>query len=185
MSRDLAIPSRFERNSITSWQYFRGSCQKSLPANSWHSKECKFGPSSRQNLFLFIWKGIPSLLSQRERNSISVQSHKYIDDVLSRFCKISGPAELEIKDTTESIISASYLDFLLSTGRNGQLHTSIYYKGDDFNFYITNFPFPSRNIPSSPAYGVFFTQLIWYARACSSFNCFILKVRRLSSKLLE
>ena len=70
-------------------------------------------------------------------------------------------------------------------GRDGQLHTSIYDKRDDFNFHITNFPFLSSNIPSSPAYGVFISQLIRYARACSSYECFILRARRLSSKLLK
>ena len=95
------------------------------------------------------------------------------------------PAELEIKDTTESTTSASYLDLLLSIGRDGQLHTSIYDKRDDFNFHITNFPFLSSNIPSSPAYGVFISQLIRYSRACSSYECFILRARRLSSKLLK
>ena len=81
--------------------------------------------------------------------------------------------------------SASYLDLLLSIGRDGQLHTSIYDKRDDFNFHITNFPFLRSNIPSSPAYGVFISQLIRYARACSSYECFILRARRLSSKLLK
>ena len=95
------------------------------------------------------------------------------------------PAELEIKDITESTTSASYLDLLLSIGRDGQLYTSIYDKRDDFNFHITNFPFLSSNIPSSPAYGVFISQLIRYARACSSYECFILRARRLSSKLLK
>ena len=70
-------------------------------------------------------------------------------------------------------------------GRDGQLHTSIYDKRDDFNFHITNFPFLSSNIPSSPAYGVFISQLIRYSRACSSYECFILRARRLSSKLLK
>ena len=95
------------------------------------------------------------------------------------------PAELEIKDTTESTTSASYLDLLLSIGRDGQLHTSIYDKRDDFNFHITKFPFLSSNIPSSPAYGVFISQLIRYSRAWSSYECFILWARRLSSKLLK
>ena len=101
------------------------------------------------------------------------------------------PAELEIKDTIESTTSASYLDLLLSIGRHGQPHTSIYDKRDDFNFHITDFSFPSSNIkkntniPSSPAYGVFISQLIRYARACSSYECFILRARRLSSKLLK
>ena len=58
-------------------------------------------------------------------------------------------------------------------------------KRDDFNFHITNFPFLSSNIPSSPAYGVFISQLIRYARACSSYECFILRAARLSSKLLR
>ena len=92
------------------------------------------------------------------------------------------PAELEIKDT-----SASYLDLnsLLSIGRDGQLHTSIYDKRNDFNFRITNFPFLRSYIPSSLAYGVFISRLIRYAQACSSYECFILRARRLSSKILK
>ena len=95
------------------------------------------------------------------------------------------PVELEIKYTTESNTSASYLDLLLSIGRDGKLHTSIYDKRDDFNFHITNFPFLSSNIPTSPAYAIFISQLIRYARACSSYGCFILRATRLSNKLLE
>ena len=83
------------------------------------------------------------------------------------------------------ITSASYLDLLLSIGRDCQLHNSIYDKRNDFNFHNTNFPFLSSNIPSSTAYGVFISQLIRYARACSSYECFILRVRQLSSKLLK
>ena len=37
----------------------------------------------------------------------------------------------------------------------------------------------SSNIPSSPAYGVFISQLIRYARTCSSYECFILRAARL------
>ena len=142
----------------------------------------------KQNLY--------SLCSQPGGNSWRLGSitsaYRYIDDVLSinnpEFENYLGqmyPAELEIKDTTESNSSASYLDLLLSIGRNGQLHTSIYDKRDDFNFHITNFPFLSSNIPSSPAYGVFISQLIRYARACSLYGCFILRATRLSNKLLE
>ena len=90
----------------------------------------------------------------------------------------------DFKDTTESNTSASYLDLLLSIESDGQLRTSLYDKRDDFDFHITNFPFMSSYIPSSPAYGVFISQLIRYARACSSYECFILRAVRLSSKLL-
>ena len=81
--------------------------------------------------------------------------------------------------------SASYLHLLLSIGRDGQLHTSIYDKRDDFNFHITNFPFLSTNIPTSPAYGAFISQIIRYTRACSSYGCLIMRATRLSNKLLE
>ena len=83
----------------------------------------------------------------------------------------------------ESNTSVSYLDLLLSIGRDGQLRTSLYDKRDDSNFHITNFLFLKSNIPSSPAYGVFISQLIRYARTCSSYECFILSAMRLSNKL--
>ena len=86
--------------------------------------------------------------------------------------------------STESNVSASYLDLLLSIERYGQLRTSLYDKRDDFNIHITNRPLLSSNIPSSPAYGVFISQLIRYARDCSSYECFILRAARLSCKLL-
>ena len=109
------------------------------------------------------------------------------------YCKfnliLSGVSNVKYKRTdalsnNKYNTSASYLDLLLSIGRDGQLRTSLYDKRDDFNFHITNFPFLSSNIPSSPAYGVFISQLIRYARACSSYECFILRAMRLSNKLL-
>jgi len=39
-----------------------------------------------------------------------------------------------------------------------------YDKRDDFNFPIVNYPFFESNIPSSPAYGVYMSQLIRYSR---------------------
>ena len=88
------------------------------------------------------------------------------------------------KVTATLIIFCFLLGSLLSISRDGQLPTSLYNKRDDFNFHITNFPFLSSNIPFSPAYGVFVSQLTRYARACSSYECFILRAVRLSNKLL-
>ena len=42
--------------------------------------------------------------------------------------------------------------FYSCNGRDGQLHTSLYDKRDDFNFHVKNSPFLSSHIPSSPAY---------------------------------
>ena len=148
------------------------------------------------DIFLYSYEAdfIQPLLSTGKKQLASRfnLTYRYIDDVLSinnpEFENYLGqmyPAELESKDTTENTTSASYLYFLLSIGRGGQLHTSIYDKQDDFNFHITNFPFRSSNIPSSPAYDVFISQLIRYVLACSSYECFILRARHLSNKLLK
>ena len=121
-------------------------------------------------------------------------TYRYIDDVLSindpEFENYLGQMysvelDIKVKDTTESDTSATYLDLLLSIGRDGQLHTSIYDKRDDFNFHIINFPFLSSNIRASLAYDVFISQLKGYAQACSSYGCFILRATRLSKKLLD
>ena len=74
---------------------------------------------------------------------------------------------LEIKNTTDSNKSSSYLDLLLSTDANKKLHTKLYDKRDDLDFHIVNFPFLDSNIPFSPAYGVYISQLIRYDRACT------------------
>ena len=102
------------------------------------------------DIFLYSYEAefIQSLLSTGRKQLASRFNftYRYIDDVFSinnpEFENYLGqmyPVELEIKDTTESSISASSLDLLLSIGRDGQLHTSIYDKRDDFNFHITNF----------------------------------------------
>jgi hypothetical protein len=84
------------------------------------------------------------------------------DDVLSlnnsrfgNFVDRTSPIELEIKDTTDAAMSASYLDLHLKINSEGQLRTKLYDKRDDINFPILNFPFICSNIPAAPAYGVY------------------------------
>ena len=68
---------------------------------------------------------------------------------ISEFIDVIYPCELDIKDTSESSISASYLDCYLNID-NGELNiTRLYDKRDDFNFPIVNFQFMSSNIPSA------------------------------------
>ena len=166
-------------------------CGKGFPADSRYSNWNKLCPSSSRHISLLIWSRIYTVfaLNRKETVGVSVQFHIQVHRLNNpEFENYLGqvyPVEFVVKDTTESNTSVSILDLLLSIGRDGQLHTSIYDKRDDFNFHITNFPFLSRNIPSSPAYGVFISQLIRYARACSSYGCFILRGLRLSNKLLE
>ncbi|KAK3095997.1 hypothetical protein FSP39_021826 [Pinctada imbricata] len=74
---------------------------------------------------------------------------------------------------------------MLSYDTDGHMNTSLYDKRDYFNFSITNFPFLSSNIPSSPAFGVVISQLIRYARASTKYMASVLRARRLSDKLLS
>ena len=80
---------------------------------------------------------------------------------------------------TESTTSKLDLEFLLSIGRDGQLH--IY---DNVTISISTsqtFRFPDSNIPSH-ACGVFISQLIQYVRDCSSYECFIPRSRNFKAR---
>jgi hypothetical protein len=82
------------------------------------------------------------------------------------------PNELEIKDTTEYSISASYLHILLKLDTNGKITTQFYDRRCDLGFSIVNFPCLSGGVAASPACGVYISQLIRYARACSTCDQF-------------
>jgi hypothetical protein len=88
------------------------------------------------------------------------QFHSYVDCICLN--------ELEIKDTTESFTSASHLEVLLNIDSGGKLVNQLYDKRDDFSFTIVNFTYICSDIPLSPAYGVYLSQRIRYARACST-----------------
>jgi hypothetical protein len=60
---------------------------------------------------------------------------------------------------------------------SGQLSTTIYDKRDDVNFKIIHFPNMCSNIPASPAYGVYISQLIRYARASSNNSDLVLEYK--------
>ena len=74
-------------------------------------------------------------------------TYRYIDAVLSinysrfaEFLPLIYPPELEVKETTDTASSVSFLDVYLEFDDSGQLCTKIYDKRDDFNFTIINFP---------------------------------------------
>ena len=119
-------------------------------------------------------------------------TYRYIDDVLSinnsrfaEFLPLKYPPELEVKETTDTASSASFLDLYLEFDDSGQLSTKIYDKRDDFNFKIINFPNMCSNIPASPAYVVYISQLIRYARASSNYSDFLKRHLHLRNRLLD
>ena len=54
-----------------------------------------------------------------------------------------------------------------------------------FNFEIVNFPFIDGDIPRSPSYGVYISQLIHFARVCSNVGDFNNRNLFLTAKLLK
>ena len=115
-------------------------------------------------------------------------TYRYIDDVLSinnskfaEFLPLLYPPELEVKETTDTASSASFLDF----DDSGQLSTKIYDKRDNFNFKIINFPNMCSNIPAPPAYGVYISQFFRYARASSHYSDFLKRHLHLRNRLLD
>ena len=148
------------------------------------------------DLFLYSYESefLQTLIKDnkiKEARSFNL-SYRYIDDVLSinnptfsDWIPLIYPPELEIKETTDTASSVSFLDLYLEFDTSGHLHSRIYDKRDDFNFEIINFPNLSSNIPTSPAYGVYISQLIRYSRACSCYSDFLQRHRCLSSKLIS
>ena len=81
------------------------------------------------------------------------------------------PTELQLNKANSSDTEAPILDFNLSI-TNGIVSSKIYDKRDDFNFEIVNFPFLDGYFPCSPSYGVYISQLIYFARVCSNVDVF-------------
>ena len=141
------------------------------------------------DLFLYSYEAefVQSLLKAGKKH-LAQQfnfTYRYIDDVLSlKNTKFADFLELEIKETTETSASSSYLGCYLYI-HNGKFTTRLYDKRDDFSFPIVNFPFLSSNIPSAPAYGVYISQFIRYARACSNYQDFMEHGKVLTTKLLS
>ena len=94
------------------------------------------------------------------------------------------PKELTLNKANNSDTSASFLDLDL-TITNGVISSKIYDKRDDFNFSIVNFPQLDGDVPRATSYGVYISQLIRFARACSSVEDFNIRNRTLTEKLLK
>ena len=68
---------------------------------------------------------------------------------------------------------------------NGIVSFKIYDKQDDFNFEIDNFPFLDGDVPRSPSYDVYISQLIGFVRVYSNVDDFNNRNIFSTSKLLK
>ena len=81
------------------------------------------------------------------------------------------PTELQLNKANSSDTEAPFLDLNL-TITNGIVSSKIYDKRGHFDFEIVNSPFLDGDVPRSPSYGVYISQLIRFARVCSNVDDF-------------
>ena len=130
------------------------------------------------DLFLFCYER-DFMLSLSDNNLADIivafnSTSRYLDDLLNvdnpYFEQMVGQiyhTELQLNKANSSDTEAPFFDLNLSIA-NGLVSSKIYDKRDDFNIEIANFPFPDGDVPSSPSYGVYISQLIRFARVCSN-----------------
>ena len=116
---------------------------------------------------------------------------RYLDDLLNivnpYFEQMVGQiylTELQLNKSNSSDTEAPFLDLNLSI-TNGIVSSKMYDKRDDFKFEIVNFLFLDEDVPRSPSYGVYNSQLIRFARVRSNVDDFNNRNLFLTAKLLK
>ena len=144
------------------------------------------------DMFLFCYeRDLMTSLSDVKQAEIIVafnSAFRYLDDLLNienpyfegmvnRFY----PRELQLN---EADTEAPCLDLQLPIS-NGFVSSKMYDKCNDFDFDIVNFPFLDGDVPRSTSYGVYISQLIWFARVSSLVADFNARNKSLTAKLLQ
>ena len=135
------------------------------------------------DLFLFCYER-DFMLSLSDNNQTDIieafkSTSRYLDDLLN----IDNPYFEQMVGQIYPT-EAPFLDLNLSMA-NDIVTPKIYDKRDYFNFEKVNFPFLGGDIPRSPSYGVYISQLIRLARVCSNFDGFLKRNLFLTAKLLK
>ena len=114
-----------------------------------------------------------SYLLEPERQCSGMQSYNLLFEILFWLVVMTSlltmlyPIELEIKDTTDTDRSASYLDLHIEIDSEGRLRTKLYDKRDNFNFPIVNFPLIIAHSSSTCIWSIYLSddtifQSLWF-----------------------
>ena len=147
------------------------------------------------NLYLlsYEYSYVMSLRDNGHEDSHFLQyPNRYIDDLLSlndsgyieRVYKDIYPDVMVLNKTNNTPDKATYLDINIEI-INGKFVTKIYDKRRDFNFKIISLPHISGNVPVTPTYGVFISQVHRFFTANNSIEGFYAEVKALTSKLVK
>ena len=116
---------------------------------------------------------------------------RYLDDILNvdnhyfeQYKSLIYPKELTLVKSNTNDQDAPFLDLRLTVYGN-IVSVKIYDKREDFNFSIVNYPHLDGDVPRLPSYGVYISQLIRFARACTHVEDFNERNAIITSKLLN
>ena len=147
------------------------------------------------DLFLFCYER-DFMLALSDNNQADIieafnSTSRYLDGLLNidnpYFEQIVGqiyPIELQLFKANSSDTEAPFLDSNLSI-TNGIVSSKIYDKRDALNFKKVNLPFLDEDVPRSPSYGLYISQLIRFARVCSNVDYFNYRNLLLTAKPLK
>jgi hypothetical protein len=147
------------------------------------------------DLFLYCYERDFMIKLQKANKTDLINSFnrtsRYLDDILnldnpafSKYIKFIYPKELSLIKANQNDNCSPFLDLDINI-INGTAHTKIYDKRDDFGFQIVNYPWLDGDIPRLPSYGIYISQLLRYARACSDVNDFHSRNIDLTTKLIS
>ena len=136
-------------------------------------------------------RSVVKKIKSRARSASDLSSYN-LDDLLNidnpYFEQMVGqiyPTELQLNKANSSDTEAPFFFYLNLSITNGIGSSKLYDKQDDFNFEIVNFPLIDGDVPPSPSYGVYISQLIRFARVCSDVDDFNKRNLFLTAKLLK
>ena len=145
------------------------------------------------NLYLYYYE--PSFMETITKENYGIakkfnNTSRFIDDLamlnndgfLQQFKERIFPKELVLNQENKEDNRATFLD-LEAHIKDGKFCTKTYDKREALNFEIVNYPDLSGNIPERPAYGIYISQVIRYAKICNQTNDFIDRIRLLFNKL--
>ncbi|KAK3108234.1 hypothetical protein FSP39_003752 [Pinctada imbricata] len=122
------------------------------------------------DLFLYAYEKefIQNLQKQRKHDDVKcfISTSRYLDDILTidnpvfeKYKDVIYPQELTLNKANFTDTETPFLDLNIKIV-NGEIHTSVYDKRDDFGFNIVNFPWLGGDVPRLPSYGIYIPQLI-------------------------
>ena len=106
------------------------------------------------------------------------------DSTFEKNYKDIYPTELELKKENNNNSCASFLDIYIYA-ENGEFHTKLFDKQDNFGFDIVRMPFYCSNVPSKMFYGSIETEFLKISRTTSKIEDISRTCKQLLGRLLK